>query len=97
MLGQPGGPDFEFKLLQQSIEYDRDALTMSDIEGLNLSITVPAASDGSPLQGRDLPVVAFIHGGGFGNGSGGFPQYDMARVVRLSAAKGLPIIAVTLK
>lgn len=99
MLALPNGPDFEYTLLQQSLDYDRDAVRMSDIDGLNLNIFVPTPEAGastSPSQ-KSLPVFAFIHGGGFNGGSGSFPAYDMTRIVRLSVAKGTPIIAVAMK
>lgn len=82
--------------MQQSLEYDRDAVTMSDTECLNLNITVPVTAGKSPREAK-LPVMAFIHGGGFNGGSNRYPQYDMARLVRLSAALGQPMIVVSLK
>lgn len=39
---------------------------MSDIDGLNLNITVPAA-DGVVQPEAKLPVFVFIHGGGYVN------------------------------
>lgn len=62
---------------------------------LNLNITRPA---GRPIGSGhgSLPIFLFIHGGGFANGSAGFPQYDMSRFVRLSVSKGLPVIAITM-
>ena len=35
---------------------------------------------------RLLPVFVFIHGGGFGIGSHAWPQSNLARTVKLSAA-----------
>lgn len=70
---------------------------MSDTEGLNLNITIPKTADGTPIADQKLPVYAFIHGGGFQGGSSHFPQYDLARFVHLSAAKGMPLIAVSIK
>lgn len=95
VLSAPNGFDHEALLLQHSLDYDRDAVRMSDIEGLNLNIYVPAASDMNANSG--LPVFAFIHGGGFHGGSASFPSYDMSRFVRISIAKVSPIIAVALK
>ena len=69
---------------------------MSDTEGLCLNVTVPKSQTGKLDQSGKLPVFAFIHGGGFINGSGMFPQYDMARFVRLSVKEGKPCIAVSL-
>lgn len=100
VLALPNGADFEYTLLQQTLDYDRKAVRMSDIEGLNLNIFVPTSdTPGAPTStsNRNLPVFAFIHGGGFNGGSGSFPAYEMTRFVRRSIAKGTPIIAVTLK
>ncbi|MWK60439.1 carboxylesterase family protein, partial [Pseudomonas otitidis] len=49
----------EFSHLQQSLPYIRN--TQSATECLNLNITTPKYSDSS----KKLPVVVFIHGGGF--------------------------------
>lgn len=97
MLALPNGADFEYSLLQHSLDYDREAVRMSDIDGLNLNVYVPQSAKGSPSSDDKLPVFAFIHGGGFNGGSGSFPTYEMIRFVRLSIAKGMPVIAVTLK
>ena len=97
VLALPNGADFEHSLLQHSLDYDRDAVRMSDIDGLNLNVYVPQSAKGSPASNGKLPVFAFIHGGGFNGGSASFPTYEMTRFVRLSIAKGMPVIAVTLK
>lgn len=68
-----------------------DVPKMSDRHGLNLNITVPASG------GNGLPVVAYIHGGGFSFGSGTYSHYDQSKVVELSVIMGQPIIAVNLK
>jgi carboxylesterase type B len=94
VLARPNGADFEATLLQYSLPYDRDAVRMSDIEGLNLNICAPANVDVSKDGG--LPVFVFIHGGGFHGGSSSFRSHDLARLVRLSVAKGMPTIAVSL-
>ena len=80
--------------MQFSLPYDRDAVRMSDIEGLNLNVCVPSNVDASKHSG--LPVFTFIHGGGFHGGSSSFRSHDLARLVRLSVAKGMPTIAVSL-
>jgi carboxylesterase type B len=67
---------------------------MSDVDGLNLNIYIP--TEGVTADSK-LPVFAFIHGGGFNGGSSSFPPYDLARFVRLSVTKGMPVIAVSLK
>ncbi|KAI9926750.1 hypothetical protein MW887_003844 [Aspergillus wentii] len=41
-----------------------------------------------------LPVFVFLHGGGFVIGSNAWPQYNLARMVKLSTDLGTPIIGV---
>lgn len=82
-------------LLQHKLDYDPEAARMSDVDGLNLNIFAPA-SDGS-TDFSSLPVFVFIHGGGFNGGSSSYPPHDMTRFVRLSIAKGMPVISVSLK
>lgn len=69
----------------------------SDIEGLNLNITVPKGKNGEIDINAKLPVHVFVHGGGFAVGSSWYPQYDQAPFVRMSIEKGKPIISVTIK
>lgn len=47
--------------------------------------------------GAKLPVVVFIHGGGFEIGSNSWPQYDFRRIVELSVARRQPVIGVNIK
>lgn len=68
-----------------------DLPPVSDIDGLNLNITVP-------IEGvSDMPVLVYIHGGGFTFGSSALPHYDQSKVVELSQIMGQPIIAVNIK
>jgi para-nitrobenzyl esterase len=53
---------------------------------LYLNVWTPAA----PGEPRDLPVLFWIHGGGFVVGSGAEPRYDGARL----AAKGIVVVTV---
>ena len=64
---------------------------MSLVDGLNLVLTIPR-TEGAEAQG--LPVLVFLHGGGFGIGSYWWPQYDFSRLVRLSADSGHPLIGI---
>lgn len=93
----PNGADHEHRLVQQTLDYDRSTVSMSDTEGLVLNITVPTSPDGKLLGDGKLPVFVFIHGGGFNVGSAGFVQYDLSRFVKLSVKIGMPLVAVSLK
>lgn len=64
---------------------------MSDTEGLNLNITVPLNG------GKDLPVLVYIHGGGFQFGSGTYSHYDQGKVVDLTSSVEKPIVAVNFR
>ncbi|KAH8587937.1 esterase/lipase [Bisporella sp. PMI_857] len=85
----PSGCDMEFNIIQHAIPHPE--LPQSDIDCLNLNISVPELGNG---VAKNLPVFAFFHGGGFHLGSNAWPQYDLAKFVKLSAEKGLPVIGV---
>ena len=78
-------------LIQQTIDTPPSP-PMSGLESLNLNITVPDIKIEKPL-----PVMVFIHGGGYIMGANFWPQYDMARLVRLSMEIGLPVIGINIK
>lgn len=95
ILAIPNGPQNEQGLIQHSLPDDVSNLTSSDIEGLNLNITVPLPEGEKGLpHNRKLPVFCFIHGGGFVVGSAAWPQYNFARFVRLGIQNRTPCIAV---
>ena len=95
VASNPEACGFEHQLIQHSLPHE--SFQVSDVDGLNLNITVPYSDAGSIKTEAALPVFVYIHGGGFGIGSGSWPQYDLARFVRLSADKGQPVIGVTIK
>jgi carboxylesterase type B len=70
---------------------------MSELDGLHLNVSVPTY--GNEMAGSDekLPVLVFIHGGGFRVGSNAWPQYDLAKIVRLSKDNDSPVIGVGIK
>jgi carboxylesterase type B len=65
----------------------------SETLGLNLIITIPE-SPRQPTHRGNLPVLVFLHGGGFAIGSNWWPQYDFSRLVKLASRKGQPVIGV---
>ncbi len=91
----PPAWDMEFGFIQKSLPMPE--MTMSELNGLNLNVTVPLVKGGVPTPEQKLPVFMFVHGGGFALGSNAWPQYDQARIVKLSAEMGKPIIGVGIK
>lgn len=75
-------------LIQQLLPVDDS--TASDCRCLTLNVAVPDGASG-------VPVLAFIHGGGFKTGSANWPQNSLARLARHAALGGLPVIAVGIK
>lgn len=81
----------EFAFVQQMLPKP-DYPGMSDVDGLTLNITVP--QDASQDK---LPVLVWIHGGGFALGANWWPQYDFGRFVKLAQREGTPFIAVGIR
>lgn len=90
----PGGYQLEMALLQRSLP--DPPLKASDAEALNLNIWIPKIDGKLPAPGS-LPVLVWVHGGGFISGAGSWPHYDMERLVRLSREVGTPVIGVSFK
>ncbi|KAK2053039.1 carboxylesterase [Colletotrichum caudatum] len=88
VISDPAGVDKEHLIIQKAIPA-AEFPGLSGTECLNLNLTVPLEAKDS----RPLPVLVFIHGGGFMTGSNWWPQYDMKRIVRLASRRGKPIIA----
>lgn len=85
----PDGCEFELNtIIQQTLDLPT-SFPMSELEGLHLNITVP-----SPQSQKKLPVLVFIHGGGFMTGANAWPQYDFTRLVKLSAETSNPVIGI---
>lgn len=84
----------EFSFIQHALPKP-DFPGMSDVDGLNLVLAVPSAEDG-PTKHERLPVLVFIHGGGYAIGGNSWPQYDFSRLVRLAASLGKPIVGVNI-
>lgn len=90
-LSLPIGCQIELKHVQHGLP--EKELTQSDVDCLNLNIAVP--SNATPSS--KLPVLFFIHGGGFFIGANSWPQYDLGRMVKLSVEKNLPVVMVSIK
>ncbi|KAI9159180.1 hypothetical protein HJFPF1_07188 [Paramyrothecium foliicola] len=84
----PPACDFELGLIQHSLAYE--PFRSSTTECLNLNITVPNTTE------KRLPVFIFLHGAGFAIGAGSWPQYDLARFVKLSTDQNQPVIGITI-
>ncbi|KAF2995977.1 hypothetical protein E8E14_004570 [Neopestalotiopsis sp. 37M] len=92
VISPPMGLDMEFSFIQHALPKP-EFPGMSDVDGLNLVITVPNAAAGKSDY-KNLPVLVFLHGGGYALGSNWWPQYDFTKLVRLSVEQGGPIIGV---
>jgi len=69
----------------------------SDLECLNLNITVPKSPSGTDLGKQKLPAFVWIHGGGFMVGANSYPHYDHARLVKLASENDVPVIGIGIK
>ncbi|KAH6695329.1 Alpha/Beta hydrolase protein [Plectosphaerella plurivora] len=90
VIAPPLGCDIEFGLIQQPLEKPQIIPPVSDLDGLNLNITVPEG------EHRLLPVLVFVHGGGFLFGGNWAPHYDLGPIVAHAASIGRPIIGVAI-
>ncbi|KAJ5520425.1 hypothetical protein N7463_000878 [Penicillium fimorum] len=84
------GCDIELSAIQHPLL--KKELLQSDIDCLNLNITVPSGTTSL----SKLPVFLFVHGGGLVIGANSWPQFDFTRFVNLSEEKNLPIVAVSI-
>ncbi|RYG86494.1 MAG: hypothetical protein EON58_21675 [Alphaproteobacteria bacterium] len=84
----------QVSLIQCALPATDSAPRMSGTECLNLNITVPNL----PAQeGRKLPVLVWIHGGGFVMGANYWPHYDPVKLVELSVDAGTSVVVVSIK
>ncbi|KAL4905224.1 Alpha/Beta hydrolase protein [Aspergillus multicolor] len=93
-ISPTNGFDLESSLIGKKldVQYTPDP---SDTDGLNLNISVPVVH-AADTRDNLLPVLVFIHGGGFAIGSNWHPQYNQEASVRLSVRIGHPVAAVNL-
>ncbi|EEU35497.1 uncharacterized protein NECHADRAFT_98197 [Fusarium vanettenii 77-13-4] len=93
VVASSSGCDVEFSLIQKPLDGPISP-AISDLDSLNLNISVPIASVGE--EAAKLPVLVFIHGGGFIHGGNWAPHYDLASIVAYSQSIGKPIIGVSI-
>ncbi|KAK0386865.1 hypothetical protein NLU13_5178 [Sarocladium strictum] len=93
VVSAPVACDIEFGLIQKSLDRPTPP-PISDTEGLNLNITVPKGT--SEAAKGNLPVLVFVHGGGFAVGGTWAPHIDLSRLVAFSASIGKPIVGVSI-
>lgn len=93
-VADPQNCDTEQLLLQHPLPHP--PYSFSDTACLTLNVTVPSAEVRAAGPSR-LPVLVYVHGGGFVTGSANWPQWDLARLVGVSVERGRPIVAVGIK
>ncbi|KAF7555501.1 hypothetical protein G7Z17_g2139 [Cylindrodendrum hubeiense] len=87
VITPPNSAAIEMGFIQKEIA-QLNIPEMSDIHGLNLNVTTPTEG------GKNLPVIVYIHGGGFTFGSSSYPHYDQSKVIELSAIMDQPLVAI---
>ncbi|KXH61754.1 carboxylesterase [Colletotrichum salicis] len=90
-ISDPEGVKNEHTIIQKSLP-TAEFPGLSGTECLNLNLTAPLNVGDS----EQVPVLVFIHGGGFGTGSNWWPQYDTKRIVQRANKLGKPIIAINI-
>lgn len=93
-MADPKNCDNEHLLLQHALPHPE--YKFSETECLTLNVSVPSTTTRNAVAGP-LPVVVFVHGGGFQTGSASWPQYDLAALVERGEKVGHPLIAVGVK
>lgn len=93
-MANPANCDAEQLLLQHELPHP--PYSFSDKECLTLNVSAPNAEIRAKA-GKPLPVLVYVHGGGYVTGSANWPQWALAKLVELSIGHGSPIIAVGIK
>ncbi|KAF9165261.1 hypothetical protein DFQ26_000364 [Actinomortierella ambigua] len=82
---------------QQGVSQQPYKEVFSERDGLNLNVFAPHPSVLEKRSGKDpLPVLVWVHGGGFQIGGSYIPQYDGTNLVAQSISRGEPIIYVSI-
>ncbi|KAM5383465.1 hypothetical protein ACJZ2D_002158 [Fusarium nematophilum] len=90
-ISDPQGLDNEFVAIQKALP-KTEFPGLSGTDCLNLNIWSPEGATADSA----LPVLVYIHGGGFVTGANWWPQFDMKRIVQLSVKLGKPIIGINI-
>lgn len=93
VVSPPGAVEAEMDIIQQKIPVP-PAPPVSGTGCLNLNITGPHKSASDLTVG--LPVLAYLHGGGYHIGGNWWPQYDFRRLVTFGVEMGAPFIGVNI-
>lgn len=93
-VANPNNCDEEHLLLQHALPHPTYSFSETECLNLNVSTPSPDARAGSESA---LPVLVFVHGGGFATGSASWPQWDLGPIVEQSVASKSPIVAVGIK
>lgn len=93
-VADPQNCDQEHLLLQHPLPHP--PFTFSDLDCLTLNVAAPNAEIRAKA-GKQLPVLVYVHGGGYVTGSANWPQWELAKLVELSVQHGSPIVAVSIK
>ena len=63
---------------------------------LSLNVVRPSMATGNTSSGGLLPVLVWIHGGSYQQGTTGLPQYNLTHIVARSQKIGKPILGVSI-
>ncbi|KAL7271295.1 hypothetical protein RUND412_005962 [Rhizina undulata] len=70
---------------------DLGLIEIDEEECLNLNVIIPKVSQKAPL-----PVLVWIYGGGWQQGSSADPRYNMSYIIQQSVENGKPVIGVSI-
>ena len=90
-MNPANGCNNEHALFQKSLPFSK--FEQSDTECLTLNISTPQDTS----QNDQLPVMVFVHGGGFAGGSSSYPHYNLAPITAMSVDARMPMISVGVK
>ncbi|QPC72225.1 hypothetical protein HYE68_002977 [Fusarium pseudograminearum] len=93
VVRSPVAVGIEFSLIQKSLDIP-EYPPVSDLNGLNLDITIPQQV--SANKDAKFPVLVFIHGGAYLMGDSGAPHQDMGAFVAYSQSIGKPVVGVSI-